>query len=160
MLLLFLSVGAVPPTFGIKIMCGARLLRRTNCWLRTIPAAFLAKSNPVGSRFEIVGYQSTYPFRLYSGYCDTSFRHGDTKNLSSSNTNNDSNVEDSQELHFFPRRAMLYVPASDGRKVEKAHTLNVDSIVYDIEDGVAMNHKVCTMWYYCTRVVVNENLVK
>ncbi len=43
---------------------------------------------------------------------------------------------------FFPRRAVMYVPASDERKTRKVASLGVDSIVFDIEDGVAMNQKV------------------
>ncbi len=39
------------------------------------------------------------------------------------------------------RRAMLYVPADDERKIHKAAGLNVDSICLDIEDGVAVNRK-------------------
>lgn len=40
------------------------------------------------------------------------------------------------------RRAMLYVPGDDSRKIYKALTLGVDSICMDIEDGVAANRKV------------------
>lgn len=43
---------------------------------------------------------------------------------------------------FYPRRAVMYVPASDERKTKKAASLNVDTIVYDLEDGVAANQKV------------------
>ena len=39
----------------------------------------------------------------------------------------------------------MYVPASDQRKVAKTTTLSVDSLVFDIEDGVALNHKVNEM---------------
>ncbi|GAP11620.1 citrate lyase beta subunit [Bellilinea caldifistulae] len=39
------------------------------------------------------------------------------------------------------RRAMLYVPADDVRKIHKAAGLDVDSICLDIEDGVAVNRK-------------------
>ncbi|MEW6504214.1 MAG: CoA ester lyase [Chloroflexota bacterium] len=39
------------------------------------------------------------------------------------------------------RRAMLYVPADDVRKIQKAAGLDVDSICLDIEDGVAVNRK-------------------
>lgn len=39
------------------------------------------------------------------------------------------------------RRAMLYVPADDERKIHKAAGLGVDSICLDIEDGVAVNRK-------------------
>ncbi|GAB4334307.1 MAG: CoA ester lyase [Phototrophicales bacterium] len=39
------------------------------------------------------------------------------------------------------RRALLFMPGDDRRKIEKGATLNVDSIIMDLEDGVALNHK-------------------
>lgn len=36
----------------------------------------------------------------------------------------------------------MYVPASDERKTKKATTLSVDTLVFDLEDGVAANQKV------------------
>lgn len=39
------------------------------------------------------------------------------------------------------RRAILYMPGDDRRKIEKATTLGVDSICMDMEDGVAANKK-------------------
>ena len=36
----------------------------------------------------------------------------------------------------------MYVPACDERKVMKTTTISVDSIIFDIEDGVAVNQKV------------------
>ncbi len=39
------------------------------------------------------------------------------------------------------RRAFLYVPGSDTRKMEKAVTLGADSVCFDLEDGVALNRK-------------------
>lgn len=39
------------------------------------------------------------------------------------------------------RRALLYTPGSDWKKIEKAMTLNVDCICIDMEDGVADNQK-------------------
>jgi len=39
------------------------------------------------------------------------------------------------------RRALLYVPGDDRHKIEKAISLNVDSICLDLEDGVAPNCK-------------------
>lgn len=39
------------------------------------------------------------------------------------------------------RRALLYVPGDDRHKIEKAISLGVDSIILDIEDGVALNCK-------------------
>jgi len=39
------------------------------------------------------------------------------------------------------RRAILYMPGDDRRKIEKSTTLGVDSICMDMEDGVAANKK-------------------
>ena len=39
------------------------------------------------------------------------------------------------------RRALLYMPGDDLRKIQKATTLGVDSICMDMEDGVALNRK-------------------
>lgn len=39
------------------------------------------------------------------------------------------------------RRALLYMPGDSRRKIEKALTLNVDSICMDLEDGVAWQQK-------------------
>lgn len=40
------------------------------------------------------------------------------------------------------RRALLYMPGDDRRKIEKSTTLGVDCICMDMEDGVALNRKV------------------
>jgi len=40
------------------------------------------------------------------------------------------------------RRALLYMPGDDRRKIEKASTLAVDCICMDLEDGTAVNKKV------------------
>ncbi|XP_074839234.1 citramalyl-CoA lyase, mitochondrial isoform X2 [Carettochelys insculpta] len=42
---------------------------------------------------------------------------------------------------YVPRRAVLYVPADDERKIKKIPSLNVDCAVLDCEDGVALNRK-------------------
>ena len=39
------------------------------------------------------------------------------------------------------RRALLYMPGDDRRKIEKSTTLGVDCICMDMEDGVAINRK-------------------
>lgn len=39
------------------------------------------------------------------------------------------------------RRALLYMPGDDRRKIEKATTLGVDCICMDMEDGTAINRK-------------------
>ena len=40
------------------------------------------------------------------------------------------------------RRALLYMPGDEDRKIRKALTLDVDSICMDLEDGVAVNRKL------------------
>ena len=50
--------------------------------------------------------------------------------------------EGSRRSLFFPRRAVMYVPASDKKKVQKTTTISVDSVIFDIEDGVAVSQKV------------------
>ena len=42
---------------------------------------------------------------------------------------------------FRPRRSLMSVPGSDPRKIQKATTLGSDSIVLDLEDGVAWDQK-------------------
>ncbi|XP_060785510.1 citramalyl-CoA lyase, mitochondrial isoform X2 [Neoarius graeffei] len=44
-------------------------------------------------------------------------------------------------LEYIPRRAVLYVPGNDERKLRKLTSLNVDCAVLDCEDGVALNKK-------------------
>uniref|UniRef100_A0A4W4DZ47 Citramalyl-CoA lyase, mitochondrial n=1 Tax=Electrophorus electricus TaxID=8005 RepID=A0A4W4DZ47_ELEEL len=44
-------------------------------------------------------------------------------------------------LRYVPRRAVLYVPGNDERKLRKLTTLDVDCAVLDCEDGVALNKK-------------------
>lgn len=39
------------------------------------------------------------------------------------------------------RRALLFMPGDDRHKIEKGAALNVDSVIMDLEDGVALNHK-------------------
>jgi len=39
------------------------------------------------------------------------------------------------------RRALLYMPGDDRRKIEKSTTLGVDCICMDLEDGTALNRK-------------------
>ena len=43
---------------------------------------------------------------------------------------------------YTPRRAMMYVPGNDEKKVGKIPSLGADSIILDCEDGVALNRKV------------------
>ncbi|XP_022908887.1 citramalyl-CoA lyase, mitochondrial-like [Onthophagus taurus] len=42
---------------------------------------------------------------------------------------------------YKPRRALMYVPGDDTRKLSKAFKVDVDCIVMDCEDGVAMSRK-------------------
>ncbi len=39
------------------------------------------------------------------------------------------------------RRALLFMPGDDRRKIEKGAALNVDAVIMDLEDGVALNRK-------------------
>nr|CAD7431142.1 unnamed protein product [Timema monikensis] len=50
--------------------------------------------------------------------------------------------------YFYSRRAVLYVPGDDTRKLNKALSLDADCIVMDCEDGVASNRKVFTILYF------------
>ncbi|XP_075054148.1 citramalyl-CoA lyase, mitochondrial [Mixophyes fleayi] len=43
---------------------------------------------------------------------------------------------------YVPRRAVLYIPGNDERKIKKISSLSVDCAVLDCEDGVAINKKV------------------
>ncbi|XP_033118530.1 citramalyl-CoA lyase, mitochondrial-like [Anneissia japonica] len=47
----------------------------------------------------------------------------------------------SRQSGFTPRRAVLYVPASEQNKLEKLKGLAVDCAVMDCEDGVSINRK-------------------
>ena len=53
-------------------------------------------------------------------------------------------MSDTLDKQFVPRRALLYCPGNDSRKIAKLTTIanSVDSVVLDCEDGVAMNKKV------------------
>lgn len=48
----------------------------------------------------------------------------------------------SVQNRYYPRRAIMYVPSSDLRKIQKIPSLGVDTVVIDFEDGVAANQKV------------------
>ncbi|KAH1016123.1 hypothetical protein HUJ04_007394 [Dendroctonus ponderosae] len=43
--------------------------------------------------------------------------------------------------YYIPRRALLYVPGDDPKKISKSFTLDADCIALDCEDGVAINRK-------------------
>ena len=39
------------------------------------------------------------------------------------------------------RRCLLFMPGNDLKKIQKGISLGVDSVVMDLEDGVALNRK-------------------
>ena len=43
---------------------------------------------------------------------------------------------------YRPRRVVMYVPGMDRRKMEKIPSLGADTVVFDMEDGVAADQKV------------------
>ncbi|XP_062606913.1 citramalyl-CoA lyase, mitochondrial-like [Saccostrea cucullata] len=47
----------------------------------------------------------------------------------------------SQSKPYTPRRAVMYVPGNDQKKMQKVTSLDLDSAVLDCEDGVAANKK-------------------
>ena len=52
---------------------------------------------------------------------------------------------------YRPRRAIMYVPGMDQRKMDKIPSLGADTVVFDIEDGVAADQKViCNISIKCT----------
>ncbi|MCC6168985.1 MAG: CoA ester lyase [Caldilineaceae bacterium] len=54
----------------------------------------------------------------------------------------------------FPRRSLLYVPGDSLRKIEKAAALDADTLILDLEDGVARSQKEAA------RAVVGEALAR
>lgn len=46
-----------------------------------------------------------------------------------------------QSKPFTPRRAVMYVPGNDQKKIQKVTSLDLDCAVLDCEDGVAVNKK-------------------
>lgn len=56
-------------------------------------------------------------------------------------------------LRYIPRRAVLYCPGNDERKLRKLASLDVDCAVLDCEDGVALSKKVHK---YTDAHVINE----
>lgn len=43
---------------------------------------------------------------------------------------------------YIPRRAVLYIPGNDERKLAKISQIKADCVVMDCEDGVALSKKV------------------
>ena len=51
-------------------------------------------------------------------------------------------MTDTKDSAFRPRRSVLYMPSSNAKALEKAKTLPVDGIIFDLEDAVAPDAKV------------------
>lgn len=68
--------------------------------------------------------------------------HNNSKHLSQTTESQANESQSSAERQPIPRRALLYVPGDDERKIAKLSSLDVDCIVLDCEDGVAINKKV------------------
>lgn len=49
--------------------------------------------------------------------------------------------EQAPQRRYVPRRALMYVPGDDPRKIKKAEGLAADCLVLDCEDGVALSRK-------------------
>ena len=41
------------------------------------------------------------------------------------------------ETPFTPLRSVLYMPSSNAKALEKAKTLPIDAVIFDLEDAVA-----------------------
>eukprot|EP00981_Chlorochromonas_danica_P012020 scaffold4384_cov180-Ochromonas_danica.AAC.3 len=63
-------------------------------------------------------------------------------NTSTTSTTTQSAGSGSGSGGYRPRRSVLYLPGSNLRAIEKAATLPVDSIIFDLEDAVAPDAKV------------------
>lgn len=50
-------------------------------------------------------------------------------------------IKSRAQINFRPRRSVLYLPGSNVRALEKARTLSVDSLIFDLEDAVAPEAK-------------------
>jgi citrate lyase subunit beta/citryl-CoA lyase len=50
-------------------------------------------------------------------------------------------MTDTTDTVFRPRRSVLYMPSSNAKALEKAKTLPVDGIIFDLEDAVAPDAK-------------------
>ncbi len=55
-------------------------------------------------------------------------------------------------LPIIPRRSALYLPASNGRAIEKARQLPVDVVIFDLEDSVAIECKELARRQCCEAV--------
>ena len=59
-----------------------------------------------------------------------------------SKTTNLENVDSPDFKVYKPRRACMYIPGDDERKLAKISQLKADCIILDCEDGVSINRKV------------------
>ena len=57
---------------------------------------------------------------------------------------------------FRPRRSVLYMPSSNAKALEKAKTLPVDAIIFDLEDAVAPDAKPSARDAACAAVASGE----
>jgi citrate lyase subunit beta/citryl-CoA lyase len=55
-----------------------------------------------------------------------------------------------------PRRSVLYVPGSNARAMEKAHSLTSDAVVFDLEDSVAPDAKAAARAQVAKAVAVHD----
>ncbi|QIK75110.1 HpcH/HpaI aldolase/citrate lyase family protein [Nocardioides piscis] len=61
-----------------------------------------------------------------------------------------------ESAQFRPRRSVLYMPSSNAKALEKAKTLPVDGIIFDLEDAVAPDDKLTARDAACAAVRSGE----
>lgn len=67
------------------------------------------------------------------------------RSFASDSKNNEKQTQEVVEgRRFFPRRCVMYVPGDNEKMLAKSLTVKPDSLVFDCEDGVAANRKVCS----------------
>jgi len=118
-------------TASIRVGTSAQLLRRAfTCSTRKI----LMSPSPSLRSMQLTSIPLPFT-RLPQSAFTCSFRLASTEA--------DPPVDPLQDARrFVPRRAMLYVPGDDERKLQKIPTLNADCVILECEDGVALNRKV------------------
>src|SRR5699024_4545080 len=57
---------------------------------------------------------------------------------------------------YTPRRSVLYMPSSNARALEKAKTLPVDALIFDLEDAVGPDDKVAAREAACAAAASGE----
>lgn len=77
---------------------------------------------------------------LKKSLCKSCFKNGWHQNMVQGRQLCNSS-ETMKDAIYTPRRAVLYVPGNDERKLQKITGLDVDCAVMDCEDGVAVNRK-------------------